>query len=139
MQELLQDPPPDANWEKLRPVLDQAMHELKEADRAVILMRYFENHSFADIGQKLGLREDAARKRATLSWVEAWLGGKWVPFDPSNVTAVPVEMAPDTFLVSPDVVYLPAALAREASAAAVPDVSSRRQNRSGTSAYTACP
>ena len=53
MQELLQDPLPDANWEKLRPVLDQAMHELKEADRAVILMRYFENHSFADIGQKL--------------------------------------------------------------------------------------
>jgi transglutaminase-like putative cysteine protease len=32
-----------------------------------------------------GLRlEDAARKRATISWVEAWLGGKWVPFDPSN-------------------------------------------------------
>jgi len=32
-----------------------------------------------------GLRlEDAARKRATLSWVEAWLGGKWIPFDPSN-------------------------------------------------------
>lgn len=63
MQELLQDPPSDASWEQLRPVLDQAMHELKEADRAVILMRYFENHSFADIGQKLGLSEDAARKR----------------------------------------------------------------------------
>jgi RNA polymerase sigma factor (sigma-70 family) len=63
MQELLQDPPADANWERLRPVLDQAMHELKEADRVVILMRYFENHSFADIGQKLGLSEDAARKR----------------------------------------------------------------------------
>ena len=32
-----------------------------------------------------GLRlEDAARKRATISWVEAWLGGKWIPFDPSN-------------------------------------------------------
>jgi hypothetical protein len=32
-----------------------------------------------------GLRlEDGARKRATISWVEAWLGGKWVPFDPSN-------------------------------------------------------
>jgi RNA polymerase sigma factor (sigma-70 family) len=63
MQELIQDPLPDANWERLRPVLDQAMHELKEADRAVILMRYFESHSFADIGQKLGLSEDAARKR----------------------------------------------------------------------------
>ncbi len=63
MQEMLQDARPDADWEKLRPALDQAMHELKEADRVVILMRYFENHSFADIGQKLGLSEDAARKR----------------------------------------------------------------------------
>ena len=32
-----------------------------------------------------GLRlEDAARKRATVSWVEAWLGGAWVPFDPAG-------------------------------------------------------
>ncbi len=31
-----------------------------------------------------GLRlEDATRKRATISWVEAWLGGRWVPFDPT--------------------------------------------------------
>src|SRR6266404_65413 len=28
--------------------------------------------------------EDAARKRTTLSWVEAWLGGAWVPFDPAG-------------------------------------------------------
>ncbi|MCC6767160.1 MAG: transglutaminase domain-containing protein, partial [Deltaproteobacteria bacterium] len=32
-----------------------------------------------------GLRlEDGARKRATISWVEAWLGGRWLPFDPAN-------------------------------------------------------
>jgi transglutaminase-like putative cysteine protease len=32
-----------------------------------------------------GLRlEDASRKRSTISWVEAWLGGTWVPFDPAN-------------------------------------------------------
>ncbi len=32
-----------------------------------------------------GIRlEDAARKRSTISWVEAWLGGTWVPFDPAN-------------------------------------------------------
>jgi transglutaminase-like putative cysteine protease len=39
-----------------------------------------------------GLRlEDAARKRGTISWVEAWLGGAWVPFDPAggNYAAVP--------------------------------------------------
>jgi transglutaminase-like putative cysteine protease len=28
--------------------------------------------------------EDASRKRATISWVEAWLGGAWVPFDPGG-------------------------------------------------------
>ncbi len=63
MQELFQAPTSDLSWEKLRPMLDKVMHELNESDRAVILMRYFENHSFADIGQSLGLSEDAARKR----------------------------------------------------------------------------
>ncbi len=28
--------------------------------------------------------EDAARKRTTISWVEAWLGDAWVPFDPAG-------------------------------------------------------
>ncbi len=32
-----------------------------------------------------GLRlEDAARKRSTIAWVEAWLDDSWVPFDPAN-------------------------------------------------------
>jgi transglutaminase-like putative cysteine protease len=32
-----------------------------------------------------GLRlEDATRKRSTISWVEAWLDGAWVPFDPTS-------------------------------------------------------
>jgi transglutaminase-like putative cysteine protease len=28
--------------------------------------------------------EDAARKRTTISWVEAWLGDAWIPFDPAG-------------------------------------------------------
>jgi len=63
MQELLHTPAPDFEWEKLRPTLDKVMHELKASDRDVILMRYFENRQLADIGQRLGLSEDAARKR----------------------------------------------------------------------------
>jgi hypothetical protein len=39
------------------------MHKLRESDRDVILMRYFENRQLADISEKLGLSEDAARKR----------------------------------------------------------------------------
>ncbi len=63
MQELVHEPAPDFDWEKLRPVLDRVMHELNPCDREVILMRYFENRQLADIGERLGLSEDAARKR----------------------------------------------------------------------------
>ena len=55
--------PSAPDWEKLRPTLDEVMHELKEADREAILLRYFENRPFAEIGGKLGLNENAARMR----------------------------------------------------------------------------
>ncbi len=67
MQELLNAPGPDFEWETLRPVLDRVMHELNEPEREVILMRYFENRRLAEIGERLGLSEDAARKRVERS------------------------------------------------------------------------
>ena len=63
MREPISETAPELDWEKLRPTLDEAMHELKEADREVILLRYFENHPFAEIGGQLGLNENAARMR----------------------------------------------------------------------------
>ena len=63
MQQLLHDPGPNLDWETLRPVLDTAMLELNEADREVILMRYFENRQHAEIGEQIGLSENAARMR----------------------------------------------------------------------------
>jgi RNA polymerase sigma factor (sigma-70 family) len=51
------------DWEKLRLVLDEAMHELKETDREAILLRYFKNQQFTEIGEKFGLNENAARMR----------------------------------------------------------------------------
>jgi RNA polymerase sigma factor (sigma-70 family) len=52
-----------AEWLTLSTTLDAAMHELKEADREAILLRYFENRPFAEVGGKLGLNENAARMR----------------------------------------------------------------------------
>jgi RNA polymerase sigma factor (sigma-70 family) len=63
MREPTLESAPAADWEKLRPVLDDAMHELKEADREAVLLRYFENRQFAEVGAKLGLNENAARMR----------------------------------------------------------------------------
>ncbi len=63
MREPISETAPDADWEKLRPTLDDAMHELKETDREAVLLRYFENRQFAEVGAKLGLNENAARMR----------------------------------------------------------------------------
>src|ERR1700679_3577760 len=50
MREPIQESAPEADWEKLRPTLDDAMHELKETHREAILLRYFENRQFAEVG-----------------------------------------------------------------------------------------
>jgi RNA polymerase sigma factor (sigma-70 family) len=63
MREPIHETAPEANWDKLRPTLDEMMHELKKTDREAILLRYFENRQFAEVGAKLGLNENAARMR----------------------------------------------------------------------------
>lgn len=52
-----------ADWSRLKPVLDAAMDELPDSDREAVLLRFFQSRPFADIGARLGLSEDAARKR----------------------------------------------------------------------------
>jgi RNA polymerase sigma factor (sigma-70 family) len=51
------------HWEALRPLLDDAMSQLSERDREAIVMRYFANHPFVEVGRRLGLSENAARMR----------------------------------------------------------------------------
>ena len=63
MREPIHENGPEADWEKLRPALDAAMHELRESDREAVLLRYFENRPFAEVGAKLSLNENAARMR----------------------------------------------------------------------------
>src|SRR6266487_2441056 len=63
MNQLLCDAAPDPDWEKLRPVLDAAMLELNETDREAVLLRYFDNRPHAEIADRLGLSENAARMR----------------------------------------------------------------------------
>lgn len=50
-------------WEELRPWLDAAVDELPEADRASVILRFFERRPFAEIGAALRVSEDAARVR----------------------------------------------------------------------------
>jgi len=57
-----QDQSPD--WDRLRPVLDEVMDELGEKERNLLLLRFFQGLSHAEVGSRLGLSENAARKRA---------------------------------------------------------------------------
>jgi RNA polymerase sigma factor (sigma-70 family) len=49
----------------IAPLLDEAMLELRSADREALLLRYFANKSLRDVGAALGIREDAAQKRVS--------------------------------------------------------------------------
>jgi len=63
MREPIPASEPAADWEQLRLLLDTVMHELNEPEREAILLRYFENRPFAEVGASLGLGENAARMR----------------------------------------------------------------------------
>jgi RNA polymerase sigma factor (sigma-70 family) len=64
MQDSAPEPVTEADWGKLRPLLDSAICELPERDRSVVLMRYFEGQPFAAMGARLGIGESSARMRA---------------------------------------------------------------------------
>jgi len=53
----------EINWSQLRPLLDEAVGELRPADRDAVILRYFENKSHREVGEALGLNENAARMK----------------------------------------------------------------------------
>ncbi len=64
MQEMsLSDSAAPFDWERIRPVLDEALAELDERDREAILLRYLGGCGFAEVGARLELSENAARMR----------------------------------------------------------------------------
>lgn len=63
MQELSSDARTAAAWERLRPVIDQALGELSESDREAVLLRYFAGLPLAQIGEKFKVTENTARMR----------------------------------------------------------------------------
>lgn len=63
MQQIESEGPATPEWEALRPILDDTLRQLKDADREALLMRFFEARSLAEVGRGLGVNENAARMR----------------------------------------------------------------------------
>lgn len=53
------------DWEHIVPLLDSELESLSEKDRDAVLLRFFENHSFKEVGLALGTSEDAAKMRVS--------------------------------------------------------------------------
>jgi RNA polymerase sigma factor (sigma-70 family) len=65
MQSTVQTEETDAAWLQLAPMLDDAMADLGEHDRAAVVLRYFENCPWQEVAALLKMTEDAAQKRVT--------------------------------------------------------------------------
>ena len=65
MEQLLINSESAPDWERIRPVLDEALDSLDDADREALLLRYFKNHDFHAVGHALGVSDDTAQKRVS--------------------------------------------------------------------------
>ena len=55
----------EMEWQEVKGQLDDALARLPRVDRDAILLRFYERKSFNEVGEALGMQEDAARKRVT--------------------------------------------------------------------------
>ena len=62
-----QNQPAAADWAQIAPLLDEAMAGLSHADQDAVVLRFFQDQSYCDVGRALGLGEEAARKRVERS------------------------------------------------------------------------
>jgi RNA polymerase sigma factor (sigma-70 family) len=52
-------------WRQMEPLVDDLLHELGGSDRDAVLIRYVEGLSLREVGARLGVSEEAAKKRVS--------------------------------------------------------------------------
>ncbi len=65
MQSSLNEPDTSSVWRQLSPLLEEAMTQLGEKDRALLALRFLENKSGAETAAALGIQEWAVHKRTS--------------------------------------------------------------------------
>ncbi len=65
MQSILNEAEPmqEETWNQIAPLLDGAMEQLGQKDHDALVLRFFENKNFTEVGAALGASEDAAKMR----------------------------------------------------------------------------
>ncbi|HUA39018.1 MAG TPA: sigma-70 family RNA polymerase sigma factor [Candidatus Sulfopaludibacter sp.] len=65
MQNSLNEPAAAETWGRIAPLLDTAMENLSRKDHDALVLRYFDNRNFKEVGAALGASEDAAKMRVS--------------------------------------------------------------------------
>jgi RNA polymerase sigma factor (sigma-70 family) len=112
-------------WLKIAPLLDNAIAGLREKDRQVVLLRFYERKSFREIGSVLGASEDAAEKRTkrALDRLRDFFGKRGVSSTPAilagMISAHSVQAAPAALANSITVVAITKGVAANSSTLAL--------------------
>jgi RNA polymerase sigma factor (sigma-70 family) len=111
MESLLNEPTPNV-WQQIAPLLDDAMGHLSENDRNIVVLRFFQNKSAAEIGDALGIDSSTAQKRITRAV------GRLRDFFAKHRVAHPAELITGA-ISTHSVQTAPALLAKSVTAAAL--------------------
>jgi RNA polymerase sigma factor (sigma-70 family) len=65
MQSLANEPDNGTDWTQLAPLLDEAVAQLNDADRAAVALRFYEQKPLHEVGNILGIDSDTAQKRVS--------------------------------------------------------------------------
>jgi RNA polymerase sigma factor (sigma-70 family) len=106
----------DAGLAHIAPVLDEAINQLGDEDRAAIVLRFFERHDLRSVGEAMGSSENAAQKRVSraLEEMRAFLQHRGVTFSAAALGAA---------LTTEAVTAAPAGLAASIAATALASAS----------------
>jgi RNA polymerase sigma factor (sigma-70 family) len=65
MENLHPSPETAPDWDRLCPILDEAISGLNEADHDALVLRFFKNQDLRSVGLALGVSDDTAQKRVS--------------------------------------------------------------------------
>jgi RNA polymerase sigma factor (sigma-70 family) len=79
--------PSEEIWAQLAPLLDDALNQLGQTDRAALVLRYFQNKTAREIAEALRMEEEAAQKRVAraLEKLRAIFAKRGVTLTPTDI------------------------------------------------------
>jgi RNA polymerase sigma factor (sigma-70 family) len=82
--------PSSEQWEEIEGGLDRCLESLREADRRILVLRYFEGRALRDVGEALGIGDDTAQKRVSraLDRLRALVAGRRTGLSSASLAAV---------------------------------------------------